>query len=162
MRLQPPKSSFSLMLWQTFRLLHRNTSWSCKLWQNNGVLWKHPSFSENIWKLPISIIQTSDYSKGFLRSLALRIIEVWLYKEWYFMRICQQTVLMKYHALFVIFEKRQHLKLSSAANYRWGFRVNSGVEWKGNLWPVCDDIARHRLTLEARSRGSYTLNVWTK
>ena len=27
-------------------------------------------------------------------------------KEWYFMRIvCQQTILMKYHALFVIFEK---------------------------------------------------------
>ena len=27
-------------------------------------------------------------------------------KEWYFMRIvCQQTILMKYHALFVVFEK---------------------------------------------------------
>ena len=27
-------------------------------------------------------------------------------KEWYFMRIvCQQTILMKYHAYFVIFEK---------------------------------------------------------
>ena len=27
-------------------------------------------------------------------------------KEWYFMRIaCQQTILMKYHALFVIFEE---------------------------------------------------------
>ena len=27
-------------------------------------------------------------------------------KVWYFMRIvCQQTILMKYHALFVIFEK---------------------------------------------------------
>ena len=27
-------------------------------------------------------------------------------KAWYFMRIvCQQTILMKYHALFVIFEK---------------------------------------------------------
>ena len=37
----------------------------------------------------------------------------------YYMRIvCQQTILMKYHALFVIFEKRQNLKLSSAANYR--------------------------------------------
>ena len=28
---------------------------------------------------------------------------------------------MKYHASFVIFEKRQNLKLSSAANYRWCF-----------------------------------------
>ena len=26
---------------------------------------------------------------------------------------------MKYHALFVILKKRQNLKLSSAANYRW-------------------------------------------
>ena len=29
---------------------------------------------------------------------------------------------MKYHALFVNFEKRQNLKLSSAANYRWRFK----------------------------------------
>ena len=36
----------------------------------------------------------------------------------YFMRIvCQQTILMKSHALFVIFEKQQNLKLSSAENY---------------------------------------------
>ena len=33
-------------------------------------------------------------------------------KEWYFMRmVCQQTILMKYHALFVIFEKEANLKL---------------------------------------------------
>ena len=32
--------------------------------------------------------------------------------------VCQQTILMKYHALFVIFE---NLKLSSAANYSWRF-----------------------------------------
>ena len=30
-------------------------------------------------------------------------------------------ILMKYHALFVIFEKQQNLKLSSAANCRWRF-----------------------------------------
>ena len=30
-------------------------------------------------------------------------------------------VLMKYHTLFVIFEKASKLKLSSAANYRWRF-----------------------------------------
>ena len=30
-------------------------------------------------------------------------------------------ILMKYHALFVIFEKQQNLKLSSAANYKWHF-----------------------------------------
>ena len=28
-------------------------------------------------------------------------------------------ILMKYHALFAIFEKRQNLKLSSAANHWW-------------------------------------------
>ena len=31
---------------------------------------------------------------------------------------------MKYHALFVILKKRQNLKLSSAANYRWRFLGN--------------------------------------
>ena len=42
----------------------------------------------------------------------------------YFMRIvCQQTILMKYHALFVIFEKKAaKFKFSSAANYRWRFK----------------------------------------
>ena len=33
--------------------------------------------------------------------------------------VCQQPILMKYHAIFVIFEKAVNLKLSSAANYRW-------------------------------------------
>ena len=37
---------------------------------------KHPIFSEDIRKLAFLIIPTTDYSKGFLRSLALRIIEV--------------------------------------------------------------------------------------
>ena len=36
--------------------------------------------------------------------------------------VCQQTILMKYHALFVIFEKQQNLKLLSAANGRWRFK----------------------------------------
>ena len=31
---------------------------------------------------------------------------------------------MKYHALFVIFEKGAKLKLASAANCRWRFMVN--------------------------------------
>ena len=35
--------------------------------------------------------------------------------------VCQQTILMKYYALFVIFEKAAKLKLSSAANYKWRF-----------------------------------------
>ena len=35
--------------------------------------------------------------------------------------VCQQTILMKYHALFVSLEKGANLKLSSAANYRWRF-----------------------------------------
>ena len=38
--------------------------------------------------------------------------------------VCQQKILMKYHALFVIFEKAAQLKLSSAANYRWSFEDN--------------------------------------
>ena len=33
----------------------------------------------------------------------------------------QQTILMKYHALLVVFEKAANVKLSSAANYRWRF-----------------------------------------
>ena len=32
---------------------------------------------------------------------------------------------LKYHALFVIFKKRQNLKLSSAANYCWRFMILS-------------------------------------
>ena len=35
--------------------------------------------------------------------------------------VCQQTILMEYLALIVIFEKHQSLKLMSAANYRWRF-----------------------------------------
>ena len=43
-------------------------------------------------------------------------------KIWYFMRIvCQQTILMKDHALLFL-KKRQNLKLSFAANYRWRFK----------------------------------------
>ena len=35
--------------------------------------------------------------------------------------VCQQTILTKYHALFVYFEKAAKLKLSSNANCRWRF-----------------------------------------
>ena len=35
--------------------------------------------------------------------------------------VCQQTILMKYHALFVIFEKLQNFQLSSATNCSWHF-----------------------------------------
>ena len=35
-----------------------------------------------------------------------KLCDIFINKKWYFMRIvCQQTILMKYHALFVIFEK---------------------------------------------------------
>ena len=37
--------------------------------------------------------------------------------------VCQQTILMKYHALFDIFEKAEHLKLLSAAKCRCRFMV---------------------------------------
>ena len=30
-------------------------------------------------------------------------------------------ILMNYHALLLFFKKRQNLKLSSAANYRWRY-----------------------------------------
>ena len=40
---------------------------------------KKKTNSEHIRKLPISEIRTTDISKKFLQSLALRIIEVWLY-----------------------------------------------------------------------------------
>ena len=34
-------------------------------------------------------------------------------KVWYFMSIvCQQTILMKYHALYVIFEKKKQQNLN--------------------------------------------------
>ena len=60
--------------------------------------------------------QTTNFATSFL------VFDI--NKVWYFMRIvCQQTILMKYHALFAIFEtKQQNLKLSSAANYRWSFK----------------------------------------
>ena len=36
--------------------------------------------------------------------------------------VCQKTILMKYHTLYLLFMRNsQNLKLSSAANYRWRF-----------------------------------------
>ena len=47
--------------------------------------------------------------------------------------VCQQTILMKYHALFL--KKQQNLKLSSAVNYRWRFK---GLiwSWTTTSWTV--------------------------
>ena len=39
--------------------------------------------------------------------------------------VCQQTILMKYHALMVIFKMWQNLKLSSAEIIGGALRVNS-------------------------------------
>ena len=39
-------------------------------------------------------------------------------KVWYY---TQQTILMKYHALSINFEKAEKFELSSAANLRWRF-----------------------------------------
>ena len=46
--------------------------------------------------------------------------------------VCQQMILMKYHALFVIYEKKkqQNFKLSSAAKYTW--RLISNVTFQLN------------------------------
>ena len=45
--------------------------------------------------------------------------------------VCQQTILMKYHALVVTFEKQQNIKLPSAANYMWHFM---GYCVQANKW----------------------------
>ena len=56
------------------------TSWKTGVEVANSgktmTFYESMSFSENIRKFTYSIIQTMDYSKGFLRSLAFRIIEV--------------------------------------------------------------------------------------
>ena len=45
-------------------------------------------------------------------------------KVWYFMRIvCQQMILMIYHALFLFLKKQHNLKVTSDVNYRWHFMV---------------------------------------
>ena len=36
--------------------------------------------------------------------------------------VCQQTILKKHHALLLFSEKAVNLKVSSAANHRWGFK----------------------------------------
>ena len=41
--------------------------------------------------------------------------------------VCQQTILMKYHALLVIFEKRQNFYLSSPAIIGGTLRVKETV-----------------------------------
>ena len=41
--------------------------------------------------------------------------------------VCQQTILMKYHALLFFLKNRQNLKISSAANYRWPLKGLNGV-----------------------------------
>ena len=49
--------------------------------------------------------------------------------------VCQQTILMKYNALLVIFDKkRQNLKLSSAANYRWCFKGRVALKVVQDPW----------------------------
>ena len=51
--------------------------------------------------------------------------------------VCQQTILMKYHALFVIFEKAAKFEISSAANYRWHFRQFAGNAKPNHPAAVC-------------------------
>ena len=112
-RPQPPKSSFLYCFDRCPDYFTEKTSWSCKLWQNNDALWKHPSFTENIRKLPISIIRTTDYSKEFLRSLTLRIIEVWLYFLTYLFK----------HMFWVLIETI----ILSTHNICYFYKVNTGL-----------------------------------
>ena len=51
--------------------------------------------------------------------------------------VCQQTILMKYHALFVILKEQQNLKLSSAAKCRWRLK---GKEFKNFLYSVLENL----------------------
>ena len=45
------------------------------------------------------------------------IFPIYEKKEWYFMRIvCQQTILMKYQSLFVIFEKAAKIEIVVCCN----------------------------------------------
>ena len=62
--------------------------------------------------------------------------------------ICHENRLpMKYHALFVIFEKAAlFLKLSSAANYRWRFKSEHG--------------SKHKNSLKQSDLGPYCLQYW--
>ena len=71
-----PKELISLMLWLMLQLLYGQHG--LKL-QTVAKQLRSMKASELFRKLPFSIIRTTDYSKGFWRSLALRIIEVWLY-----------------------------------------------------------------------------------
>ena len=41
--------------------------------------------------------------------------------------VCRQTILKKYHELFVILKKQGNLKLSSATNYKWRFMEAVGM-----------------------------------
>ena len=56
--------------------------------------------------------------------------------------VCQQTILMNYHALFVILKKQQNLKLSSAANYRWRFKWHLGLVTRKPNFVECKQQSR--------------------
>ena len=88
-----------------------NLLWQSNLWlfQNINVPWpttfglrQHLSFETLTLKHQSRLRQTTNFVTSLL------IFE--RNKEWYFMRIvCKQTILMKYHALFVILKMRQSL-----------------------------------------------------
>ena len=59
------------------------------------------------------------------------------------MRIVRQTILIKYLALFVIFEKKQqNLKLSSAANYRQTILMKYHA-----LFVICEKAAKFEIVV---------------
>ena len=57
-------------------------------------------------------------------------------KVWYFMRIvCQQTILTKYHALFVIFEKKRKIWNCRLLKIIGGALWVTILWWKNKKWP---------------------------
>ena len=54
--------------------------------------------------------------------------------------VCQQTILMKYHALLLFLKKRQNLKISSAANYRWPLKGLNGASLIVNRFCILMDL----------------------
>ena len=59
--------------------------------------------------------------------------------------VCPQKILLKYHALVVILEKQQNLKLWSAENCRWHFIVRGDRDSRANLMPIYGDLYQIKL-----------------
>ena len=69
--------------------------------------------------------------------------------------VCQQTILMKYHALFVILKKRQNSELSSAAIIGGALGVNLfAIDKQGVFGTVLTDLYGNMQSLVDRHARS--------